>query len=707
MPEKNYDFRRRHWTVHQPDRRDAQRQVQSGELLLDSSWSLGCDSGQVMENAVRDFQDYLWVSMGISARRAGAKAPKTIWFEVDAALDRGFILDVSEGAVLVRLSRDMDAFRASVYLEDIMNLEAAPVLPIGRTVRRQLYDTRSVHSGCGLDEFPDEELLATVHAGYDTIVIFVKDIDRTTAGHCNINDVIQRAKRYGVGVMLYNYIRTFIHPDDPRAPEVFDAAYGELFRRYPDAIGVMLCGESLEFPSKDPHTTGKLYSESVVDGIPDTRPSPGWYPCEDYPAYLDGIAKAVHAVKPDAKVIFSTYNWAYQTPALRRNFLERMPKSLCLTVCYENTYPRTLEGLRTPVMDYTLSADKPGEYFKSECSVCKELGIAVQGNVNTSGIAWDFGCVPYVPAPYKLLNRMRILRQAHKQWGVSSHYATHHYGWWNCYAADLGKWSSWEDFEPDYDILLEKIAIRDYGREAAVHVLAAWKLWSEAMDYYVASNEDQYGPWRVGAAYPFIFQPNITRTMLPKEIQFPTAPHAHFGYRIIKTLYQPYENVDQAPGFLRYPAELRSLQKMQSLWEQGLAEAAAAGSTDNAVRLVSLGQFILCSIRTVIHIKRWWQENMKLQTASCVTDALAALDAIESLAHCEMQNVLDALPAVDADSRLGWEPSMEYVCDRWHLEWKQRQLESALREIAIYRSIVTHAYAEEGVKHNANGGNVL
>ena len=576
-----------------------------------------------------------------------------------------------------------------------MNLEGAPVLPLGKTVRRQLYDARSVHSGCGLDEFPDEELLATVHAGYDTIVIFVKAIDQTTAGHCNINDVIQRAKRFGIGVILYNYIQTFVHPGDPKAPEIFDAAYGELFRRYPDAVGVMLCGESLEFPSQDPHTTGKLFSESVTDGIPDTRPSPGWYPCADYPAYLQGIADAVHAVKPEAQVIFSTYNWAYETPARRREFLEKMPKSLCLTVCYENTYPRTLEGLRTPVMDYTLSADEPGAYFKSECAVCKELGIPVQGNVNTTGIAWDFGCVPYVPAPYKLLNRMRRLRAASSQWGVTTHYATHHSGWWNCFAADLGKWSSWEGFEPDYDVLLEKIAIRDYGKAAAPYVLAAWQYWSDAMDHYVATNEDQYGPWRVGAAYPFIFQPNITRTMLPKEIQFPTAPHAHFGNQIVKTLYQPYENMDQAPGFLRYPAELRALEQMEALWEKGLAEAQRIEGGAEARRLTALGRFILCEIRTVMHIKRWWLQNMQLQISSTQEDALRHLEQIESLAHQEMDNVKEALPAVDADSRLGWEPSMEYVCDRWHLEWKLRQLDSALREIKIYRSIVTQAYRNE------------
>ena len=294
--------------------------------------------------------------------------------------------------------------------------------------------------------------------------------------------------------------------------------------------------------------------------------------------------------------------------------------------------------------------------------------------------------MPYVPVPHRWLVRCRRLRQAHDEWGVRNLYATHHYGYWNCVAADLVKWTSWQGFEPDYDELLRKIAVRDYGEGNAESVLRAWRLWGEAMDHYTASNEDQYGPWRVGASYPFIFQPNITRTMSPKEIQFPTAPHAHFGHCIIKTLYTPYENENQTPGFLRYPAELRALHRMLKLWQEGLDAVQPLKGTPEGDRLEALGHFIRNSIRTTIHIKQWWQLNMKMQTCATREEALAVLDEIEALAKVEIKNARDTIPAVETDSRLGWEPSMEYVTDRWHLEWKIRQVESALREIATYRA---------------------
>ena len=61
---------------------------------------------------------------------------------------------------------------------------------------------------------------------------------------------------------------------------------------------------------------------------------------------------------------------------------------------------------------------------------------------------------------------------------------------------------------------------------------------------------------------------------------------------------------------------------------------------------------------------------------------------MEELARREIENAREVIPDVERDSRLGWEPSMEYVAGRWHIEWKIRQVENTLREIDAYRDIV-------------------
>ena len=134
---------------------------------------------------------------------------------------------------------------------------------------------------------------------------------------------------------------------------------------------------------------------------------------------------------------------------------------------------------------------------------------------------------------------------------------------------------------------------------------------------------------------------------------------------------------------------------MLQLWTEGLRALAEYESTpylghqmDALERLYALGHFIRNTIVTTIHIKQWWLLNMKLQTSADRDTALATLDEIETLARREIENARAAIPDVERDSRIGWEPSMEYVADRWHIEWKIRQVESALREIALYRKII-------------------
>ena len=133
---------------------------------------------------------------------------------------------------------------------------------------------------------------------------------------------------------------------------------------------------------------------------------------------------------------------------------------------------------------------------------------------------------------------------------------------------------------------------------------------------------------------------------------------------------------------------------MLRLWKKGEAEMAEAVRRSSAsklpetLRLEALGRFIRSSIVTVIHIKQWWLCNMALQTSADAESALSVLEKIEKIAYDEIENARGAIPAVETDSRLGWEPSMEYVCDRWHLEWKIRQVESALREIAVFRKMI-------------------
>ena len=316
-------------------------------------------------------------------------------------------------------------------------------------------------------------------------------------------------------------------------------------------------------------------------------------------------------------------------------------------------------------------------------------------SANTTGASWDFGTVPYVPVPQQWLKRFRNLDYARRAWGVENFYDNHHYGWQPSVVTDLGKAFFWAP-QCDPEEMIRKIAVRDYGTEAADTVVKVWELWSEGMDQdYVASNEEQYGPMRPGPSYPLIFHPNITRTMAQKEIDFPADEGAHFGGQIIKTFYQPYECSTQSPGFLRFPLELAALKRLYRKFTDGVEQLKALRSVvparklDKLEYLINLGSYIASCTLTTCHVKEWYMLNVKLLASDTREQALGYLDKLEAIALAEIKNAESAMPLVQKDSRLGWEPSMEYVTDVWHLEWKIRQVNTMLDgELRVFREMV-------------------
>ena len=698
--ERNYEFRERINQVHFANRRDAAVKASANEVEVTAAWKIvyPADGDARVVNAAKDLQEYLEVSMdlALTVGTTAAAGQKVIKLELDKTLEgvRTYRLDVTGDAITVAGADEKGIIAGCIYIEDLMNLKEAPVLAIGSEVRKPLIGLRMVHSGWGIDLFPSEHLKAMAHAGFTCAVVFITGIDRTNVGTLDVNDVIDRAWLYGLDVMLYAYLPSYKHPAEPDAAAFFEGVYTKLFNYYPKALGVMLVGESAEFPSRDPRTTGRRKRERIVDGIPTTKPSPGWWPCSDYPDWLKCVCDAAHKAKPDAMVIFNTYNWYWASEDVRREFLERVPKEVTIQITFDIGKELVRENLLCQVRDYSISADEPSDYFKSECKIAHELGLSILSTANTAGLTWDFGTVPYVPVPQQWIRRFEVLEKARQDWNVDSYYDNHHYGWWPSVVTDLGKFAFWS---PRMDLLdmLKKLAVRDFGAEAADAVLKVWDLWSDAMkNDYVASNEEQYGPMRVGPSYPLIFHPNITRTMGGKEIKFPTTEGAHFGWHIIKTMYQPYESARQAPGFLRFPVELRALERLHEKFARGVAELEKLRNVVPERKLekleeqIRLGKYITCNCATAKCIKEWYMLNIKLLGCTDKAEANSILDKLEAMAKAEIKNAESAIPLVDADSRLGWEPSMEYVTDRWHIEWKIRQVNYMLGEIKEFRDLV-------------------
>ena len=83
-------------------------------------------------------------------------------------------IEVLAGRVVLTGYDARGCMQACFQLEDRMSRIRAPHLAPGTTDFAPVFSPRMVHSGYGLDQFPDAHLSAIAHAGMDAILVFVK-----------------------------------------------------------------------------------------------------------------------------------------------------------------------------------------------------------------------------------------------------------------------------------------------------------------------------------------------------------------------------------------------------------------------------------------------------------------------------------------------------------------------------------------------------
>lgn len=697
--EVNYQFRQRLLQVHEKNVRDDALVPLEEELVLNDGFVICIppNADEVVLTAAKDFLDYLFTSMHISAMlKYGVthESANAIMLSLaeNTGVDlgeangyRGFRIDISDSHICINGFDSRGIAQALYYLEDMMSLRHAPYLKKGTIKRKPLYSPQMIHSGYQLDSYPDAYLARVAHEGRDAILVFTTDVDQTPCGYLDFNELIYRAGKYGIDVYAYSYLKSEKHPDEDGAEAYYENSYGKLFQNCPGLKGVTLVGESVEFPSRDPHVTGRSYKENVVDGIPTGKTSPGWYPCEDFPQWLTLIKKVINRYKSDADIVFWTYNWGYQPEEARVKLLRALPSGISVQATFEMFENYKLEGNVEYCADYTLSSEGYGSYFASEARIAKERGIKLYSMTNTGGLSWDFGVIPYEPFPYQWMKRYRAMKDAHDRWGLCGIMESHHFGF---YPSIISKFSKHAFYGADDNLedLFAQIVMGTYGAKAAPGVLEAFRLWSEAIAHYIPSDVDQYGAFRVGPSYPFC---------LDRVVNLIARPYSMFGSDICTPFYAAHCDRG-ALHSVRISAEIRSLEKMKQYMLEGIQILdKVLEKNEELLYLLNLGKFIHASIVTGIHAKQWHQLKCRLHSEQDVRELSVILDEMDALLQKEAHNAESAIIFVQMDSRLGWEPSMEYMTDEKQIRWKLRQLDYVRStELAAYRKSLSMSATE-------------
>lgn len=694
--EKNYDFRKRMLSVHEKNIRNNDLKPTNNDFIIKDGTAIIIpeNASDVISTAAQDLVSYLFESMNVGAYVKKQKPDSDVpcifvALSGDTGDDlgeyasyKGYRLNIDSNAVNICAFDDRGAASAIYRLEELMTDRKAPFVAYGIYESKPMFSPMMVHSGYGLDDFPDAHLQQIAHSGRDAILVYTRGVDESKRGPLDFNTLVYRAAKYGIDVYAYSDMHITVHPEDAGAEAHFEGVYGKIFKNCPGLKGVILVGESVGFPSKDENVTGIYHKDTFVDGIPTGKVSPGWYPCCDYPQYVDLIKKVVRKYNKDADIVLWTYNWGYQPEEARIKLINNLPTDISLLATFEMIeqyqFPNGAVGY---CADYTLSFEGPGHYFKSEAIAAKARGIKLYSMTNTAGLTWDIGCIPYQPMPYQWIRRCNAVINAHDEWNLAGIMECHHYGIYPSFISKLTKRMFTEPRE-NAESILDNILISEFGEENLEKLREGLGLFSEASRYYVPTDGDQYGAFRVGTSFPLCvgFLVNIPRKDYAQMYSYPHYIEGNKGRDSYVTL--------------RIDEEIASLKKMKELFDKGLEVLETIENrNENLERLLNLSHFISHCILTGLNTKIMYTYRCALKTCKTKEGLLKLMDEIEALVRLERENAENSIQYVQNDSRLGWEPRMEYSTDEEHIRWKLRHSDYVLNdELPTLRKNVTFEY---------------
>lgn len=438
-------------------------------------------------------------------------------------------------------------------------------------------------------------------------------------------------------------------PSDPETLRFIAESWADVFRRVP-ALGGMVTiigGEGFYH----------CYMRAGKEG-PDCPRCRIRAP-EDVVADLtNAVFRAVRKVKPDAELLAWPYSaFVWSRDPFQLGLIERLDPGIQLVSEIDKDYLYKKQGYVKNIWDYSIDFLGPSDRFKAQREAVEKRGLKLCCKTETS-VSLEFHSVPYIPCLQRWGERMDIIRS---QKPVSIYYAYDIAGFTRSRSDELACRLSWEPAGTAAEEI-RKIALRDFGPEAAEGVMNGWSYFSQAMGHCPHLTHGYYrGPSFMGAAQPLML----------KEENMPAKLSGRFFYLAEEDLS---EGTGQAlklrpiytPDIAISPAEIADMDKAVGLWEKGVAamEAVrgrvAAPYSAEFQKETDLGTYLLTVFRAIADANHFFtlrKEYLELtkdpaMTAENRSHATAVLREMETITAAELRNAWQAISIARRDPRL-------------------------------------------------------
>ncbi len=345
----------------------------------------------------------------------------------------------------------------------------------------------------------------------------------------NLRKMVDRAARYGVKIFLYI--------NEPRSqPAEFFRGDREGLRGAEQGGFYCMCtatepvrqwiSDSLAHVFKEVPGLGGVFTISMSENL--TNCFSKWTQetcprCSKRHA-SDGIAEVAWAVRDGVRrssdeAEINIWDWGWPPWGSRRDsigpeLIPKLPTDIRLQSISEWDLPVEHGGVKTRVGEYSISNVGPGPRAKEHWRLARERGIPPMAKTQFNN-TWEISAVPYIPTPYLIARHCENLR-AEGVRGIQASWTLGGYPSPNLAVAKEYY------FEPsgDREQIMERVATRRYGPEAAPHALRAWKAFSDAFEEFpygvhVYVIPTQHGPANMLRVEPTGVKPSMI--LLPQD----------------------------------------------------------------------------------------------------------------------------------------------------------------------------------------------
>jgi len=646
------------------------------ETTIGPDWSIhtGANSNIVIATAAEDLGDFFKNALSIAVKESRSQSKPQIRLQMSREVQgvntaEGFRISTSPNEIRIEGITPRGVMRGVYALEDTLRERQGPFMERTTIVRNERFSRRittGVHPG-GLTYnetsyplvYTDGLLDRISHSGFNAVWVWLNTEEATLNSHvypefddpeattrlARLEDLAQRARRYGIDV--YIYLATGYNHHIPKS----------FFQKHPDARGYgwgpPLCTSNATVRHYYAETVQTIFHHApALKGIIVIYDSEGFWYCGNSERnrlecprcrhfsqqqiasqLLTTLDRAMHAAGgPNKQFIAWNYNVASQWIV---KMLPMLPKDIIVQGDFDKGMIAERDGIRNQTEDYNISNLGPPGLFVNEYEAARAAGLKVMAKTEHA-ISQEFIFVPYIPCMGQWYHRIAKMRE----YDLAGFFGNwDHYGYTPSLPAALINRMAF-DPAPTEGVLLKTLAIQKFGPDASPYVVKAWHDFSQGIREFPYSDPVARtpGPLQKGPSQPLFLNPQVQGFGRWRSWQNNLNWTEPWGVKITAKYLSRLEE-DLAEG----NAELEA------------AERAAPEPYRPAIASEwRTGEIIQHSVQTILHLIEWIELRKQFLAANSDAEREKLAEKLEAVALQERSNSEAALLLLKEDSRLGY-----------------------------------------------------